>query len=149
MPTRRKEADMNGMDVPRMKGAFRAYKMAMPAKVKFAREAKTIKTLEGNVQASKNDAIMTGINGEQWPISRAKFDSTYEPTGTTKAGEDGEYSKRKIIVYAVKMGIPFTVKVSGKGSSLHGKAGDYLVQYGQNDYGIVENSVFNASYTVI
>lgn len=40
-----------------------------------------IKTLEGNMQASPGDWIITGISGEQYPCKPDIFEKTYEPVG--------------------------------------------------------------------
>lgn len=39
----------------------------------------TIKTLEGDMTASKGDWIITGVNGEQYPVKPEIFKKTYEP----------------------------------------------------------------------
>ena len=38
-----------------------------------------IKTLEGNMIASKGDWIVTGVDGEQYPVKPDIFKKTYEP----------------------------------------------------------------------
>lgn len=38
-----------------------------------------IKTLEGDMLASKGDWIVTGVNGEQYPVKPDIFKKTYEP----------------------------------------------------------------------
>lgn len=37
-----------------------------------------IKTLEGDMLASKGDWIVTGVNGEQYPVKPDVFKKTYE-----------------------------------------------------------------------
>lgn len=39
----------------------------------------TIKTLEGNMIASKNDWIIKGVKGEFYPCKPSIFKATYEP----------------------------------------------------------------------
>lgn len=36
-----------------------------------------IKTLEGVMHANVGDWILTGVNGEQWPVKKEIFDKTY------------------------------------------------------------------------
>jgi hypothetical protein len=38
-----------------------------------------IKTLEGDMLASKGDWIVTGVDGEQYPVKPDIFKKTYEP----------------------------------------------------------------------
>ena len=38
-----------------------------------------IKTLEGDMLASKGDWIVTGVDGEQYPVTPDIFKKTYEP----------------------------------------------------------------------
>lgn len=37
-----------------------------------------IKTLEGTMHAAIGDWIVTGVDGEQWPVKREIFEKTYE-----------------------------------------------------------------------
>ena len=95
------------------------------------------------------DAILTGVEGEQWPIEREKFDASYEPVAPTCPGEDGRYVKKPISVWALQMDEPFFVTVSWSNDRLEGQAGDWLLQYGEGDYGVVKNSVFQKTYEVL
>jgi hypothetical protein len=85
-------------------------------------------------------AIMTGTEGEQWPIPAEKFKQTYDDLG------DGTAAKKNIPVYAVEMNKPFQVKVSWSNDLLKGDPGDYLVQYGPGDYGVVGREIFGKTY---
>lgn len=40
-----------------------------------------IKTLEGTMHANSGDWIITGVDGEQWPVKREIFDKTYKIIG--------------------------------------------------------------------
>lgn len=37
-----------------------------------------IKTLEGNMVAKPGDYIITGVEGEQWPVKKEIFEKTYD-----------------------------------------------------------------------
>lgn len=37
-----------------------------------------IKTLEGTMHANAGDWIITGVNGEQWPVKKDIFEKTYD-----------------------------------------------------------------------
>ena len=121
-------------------GAFKCFKKAIPVKFEIADSEQVIETLEGPVNAHAGDYIMTGVKEERWPIKPNKFESTYVVT------EEGVATKKKIIVKAIQMGQEFQVKVSWSDDLLTGKPGDYLVQYSENDYGAVEQQIFNETY---
>ncbi len=76
-------------------------------KVYFAEKDGAIKTKEDMQPYKAGDAIMTGTEGEQWPILIDSFDKTYEVVDKDK----GLYAKKSIDVYVRKMGEPFTVNV--------------------------------------
>ena len=42
-----------------------------------------IKTLEGDMIASKGDWIVTGVDGEQYPVKPDIFKKTYEPVNSS------------------------------------------------------------------
>ena len=90
--------------------------------------------------ASAGDAIMTGTEGENWPIPGDKFKKTYDDL------KDGTAAKKNIRVFAKEMTGPFQVKVSWSDDLLRGEAGDYLVQYGVGDYGVVGREIFGKTY---
>lgn len=47
------------------------------------------------------------------------------------------------------MSQPFEVKVAWSESLLAGKSGDFLVQYGPNDYGVVAHDIFKETYQIV
>ena len=121
--------------------SFPTHKKPIPLGFEVAQTERTIQTKEGPVTARKGDYIMTGTKGENWPIPKEKFQATYDiqPGGNTAA-------KKKITVYAVEMRKPFEVKVSWSPDTLKGKPGDFLVQYGPGDYGVVDKDIFRETY---
>jgi hypothetical protein len=119
---------------------FESAKKPIPVVFELAGEDKTIETKEGSVRAMAGDAIMTGVEGEQWPIPIEKFNQTYDDLG------DGTASKKDIPVFVKEMSEPFQVKVSWSDDLLSGEAGDYLVQYGPGDYGVVGKDIFLKTY---
>jgi len=129
--------------------AVRVQKKAIPVTVRFADSDGVCNTKEGNVSFKAGDAILTGVEGEQWPIERPKFDASYEAIPPTKNGEDGQYCKKPIQVFALQMNEPFYVNVSWSDDHLEGEPGDWLLQYGEDDYGIVSQSIFEKSYEII
>jgi len=120
--------------------AFETAKRPIPLEFRIAEKDEVIQTKEGPVKASAGDAIMTGTEGENWPIPGDKFEQTYDDLG------DGTAAKKNIPVFAKQMAEPFQVKVSWSNDLLQGEAGDYLVQYGVGDYGVVGREIFGKTY---
>jgi len=138
----------NDIDLSRSKNAMEAIKSSVAIEVFFALDDGICITKEGDVSYKAGDAIMTGTEGERWPIERSKFDTSYEPIAPTKQGENGLYNKKPIAVYALQMDKPFYVTVSWAEDRLEGQPGDWLLQYGENDYGIVSQSIFEKTYEI-
>ena len=122
------------------KTGFKTAKKPIPLKYEIAPSNLTVMTKEGPVAARAGDVIMTGTKGENWPIPKNKFRQTYDIVG------DGLAAKKNIPVSAQQMNKPFNVKVSWSDDLLRGKPGDFLVQYGPGDYGVVEKEIFKQTY---
>ena len=121
--------------------AFKTFKKPIPLKYKIATNNQDVNTKEGVVMANKGDFIMTGTTNEVWPIPAKTFKKTYQIIDENFA------SKKKIIVYALKIQKPLKVKLSwGKNNIINGNIGDYLVQYSGDDYGVVGNQIFQETY---
>ena len=95
------------------------------------------------------DAILTGINGEHWRVSKARFPDKYQPAPATPAGEDGAYISLPNRVFAVPMEQGFQVLLADGESRLTGRAGDWLVDYGDGSLGVVSTRVFDQTYEVV
>jgi hypothetical protein len=127
-------------DLSQDSDAFETAKRPIPLEFRVTEEDETIETKEGSVNAKAGDAVMTGTEGEQWPIPREKFEQTYDVLGPALA------AKKNIPVFAKEMSEPFQVKVSWSDDLLQGEPGDYLVQYGPGDYGVVGREIFKKTY---
>jgi len=160
--------DMNFLkDDPRgirsLEGVRQAQKRPIPLQVHFATEAdlsrtdgafdrghvRTAETAAGDagVRFAVGDAIVTGTAGEQWPIPRQQFESTYAPSAGGAFGADGPFHKVAGPVPVRRMEEPFTVTASW--GELTGQPGDYLVQYGPGDFGIVSDDTFRDTYEML
>ncbi|WP_244817927.1 PGDYG domain-containing protein [Caballeronia sp. Lep1P3] len=120
--------------------AWRVVKRPVALDVRFAEADGTCDTLEGPVRFRAGDAILTGTLGENWPVSRERFDETYELVS------DGRYRKRPLLAYAIRLTAPMKVRVGGQGDVVEGHPGDWLVQYDESDYGLVDAEVFAQAY---
>jgi hypothetical protein len=126
-----------------------ARKLEREVQVQFTPEACTVQTPEGLVHAQAGDAILTGIAGERWRVSRARFAEKYRPVPPTRAGEAGTYLSLRNRILALQMTAPFEVLLADGQSRLTGKASDWLVDYGDGSLGVVSQSIFATTYEIL
>jgi PGDYG protein len=126
--------------------AFRVCKRPIPVLVEFAAADGVCETLEGTVRFRAGDAILTGVRGERWPVTREQFLASYEPVNGGRAGEDGSYIKAPMETYALRLDRPRDVPVGWQNDPLHGEPGDWLLQYADGTYGVMRDAVFRDSY---
>ncbi len=128
---------------------IRARKREHRVEVRFTPVPCTIQTSEGTVHAKQGDAILTGIDGEHWRVSQNRFPHKYRPLPPTAAGDPGPYVSLPNEVVALAMEDAVIVVLADQMSQLSGKAGDYLVDYGDGSLGIVAPRVFATTYEII
>jgi len=126
-----------------------ARKLVREIQVRFTAEPCTVQTSEGLVYARPGDAIITGIAGEHWRVSRAHFAAKYRPVPPTVAGEAGHYVSLPNRIMCVPMSEPFEVLLADGLSRLQGGAGDWLVDYGDGSFGIVSPAIFATTYEIV
>jgi uncharacterized protein (DUF2237 family) len=114
--------------------------------VEFAAAPGELESAVGANRFAAGDALLTGSTGDRWCVSRDRFDAKYRPEPPTVAGEAGSYRNRPVAVRAKRMAVAFTVERSAGGDLLHGNPGDWLVQYGAGDHGIVAAARFTRVY---
>ena len=117
--------------------------------VEFAARGGALVSAVGINRYSPGDALVTGSTGDRWCVSRDRFDAKYDPEPPTVRGEAGDYRNRPVAVLAKRMNEPFSVARTAGGDFLRGDAGDWLVQYGPGDHGIVERTRFERVYRLI
>jgi len=125
-----------------------ARKLEREIDVKFTPVECTVQTSEGLVHAAPGDAIITGTAGEHWRVSRARFADKYRPVPPTVAGEAGRYVSLPNRIMAVPMTEPFEVVLADGVSRLTGRAGEWLVDYGDGSLGIVSPDIFANTYQI-
>ena len=126
-----------------------ARKLEREIDVRFTPIACTVQTSEGVVHARPGDAIITGTTGEHWRVSRARFAEKYRPVPPTVAGEAGRYVSLPNRIMAVPMTEAFEVLLADGVSRLSGRAGEWLVDYGDGSLGIVSQPIFATTYEII
>ena len=126
-----------------------ARKLQREIDVRFTPIECTVQTSEGLVHAAPGDAIITGTAGEHWRVSRARFPHKYRAVLPTVDGEDGRYVSLPNLIMAVPMTEEFGVVLADGVSRLTGRAGEWLVDYGDGSLGIVSEPVFATTYEII
>lgn len=126
-----------------------ARKIEHTIQVEFATAGCTVQTTEGVVHARPGDAILTGIGGERWRVSREHFGDKYQPVPPTRTGESGSYRSLPNRIVALPMSEPFQVLLADGKSRLSGSPGDWLVDYGDGSLGIVSRTVFPTTYDIL
>ncbi|MES2356454.1 MAG: PGDYG domain-containing protein [Pseudomonadota bacterium] len=114
--------------------------------VAFATSDGELISREGPNRYAVGDALITGSTGNQWSVSRDRFDAKYEPVQPLTLGEEGAYRNKPIPVLAKQMHEAFKIARSSGGDMLAGNAEDWLMQYAPDDFGIVENPRFQQVY---
>lgn len=117
--------------------------------VVFATSAGELISREGPNRYCVGDALITGSTGDKWSVSRARFESKYEPIVQYGTGRDGQYRARQIAVLGKQLMEPFCAARSAGGDMLKGAASDWLLQYAPGDYGIIENARFQQVYRML
>ena len=125
-----------------------ARKLEREVQVQFADRACTVQTPEGAVQAQPGDAVLTGIAGERWRVSRKHFPNKYRPAAATRPGDPGTYLSLRNRILAVRMTEPFEVLLADGVSRLHGRPGDWLVDYGDGSLGVISDAIFQVTYEI-
>src|ERR1700744_2320034 len=113
--------------------------------VTFPTTAGTCDTLEGPVRYSAGDAIITGEQGEHWPVVRKNFVASYDPVRPTSAGGGGLYTRRAGEGRAVQLPPATSLSRATVSGRLPGQKGDWLLQYPDGSRAIVREDVFDAS----
>src|ERR1022692_541358 len=137
------------VDLSEDRAARRARKRAVEVQVEFAATGGTLSTMEGPVTYSAGDALLTGTEGERWPVARDTFDLNYAPVAPTRPGKPGRYRKRPLIVWAKLMTEAFDVTLDRDRGSLRGEPGDWLVQYAPADFSVVSARIFAQTYELL
>jgi len=125
-----------------------ARKLEHEVQVQFADRPCTVQTPEGAVQAQAGDAVLTGIAGERWRVTRKHFADKYRPAATTRVGEPGAYLSLRNRILALRMSTPFEVLLADGVSRLNGRPGDWLVDYGDGSLGVISDAIFQVTYEI-
>ncbi|MCC8395831.1 PGDYG domain-containing protein [Paraburkholderia sp. MMS20-SJTR3] len=137
---------MNRVSIAARAGAFRTCKRPLRVQVSFAGAAGQLETLEGTVQYARGDALLTGVEGELWPVPRERFFATYAPLAPTRHGENGSYVKVSEQVWAWRADAPTDLALAGARGTLHVASGDFIVESDSGEVWVVAASIFAKTY---
>ena len=130
-------------------GTQKVRSKSMDREVRFAESSGVCQTMEGPVRYVAGDAVVTGSQSEEWPISRAKFEQAYQPIGTTTIGSAGTYRKTPRDGIAIQLTAPRSVVLNDGRGVLQGRAGDWVIDYGGGDLSLVSASLFGLYYEIL
>ena len=128
--------------------ALCAVKKGLLVSVPFAAAAGVLETRDGPAPYREGDALLTGIQGDSWPMTPECFRSTYAPAPGTAPGSAGKYRKNTSAVRALRMDEPFSAALSDSKDILWGKRGDWLLQYASGEYCVAAGEIFEKTYDV-
>jgi PGDYG protein len=114
--------------------------------VEFAEVDGELQSAVGINRYSRGDALVTGSTGDRWCVSRARFDAKHQSVEGRPSGQNGRYCNIPRPIRGKCMGMPFSVARCADGDVLQGVAGDWLVEYGPGDHGIVARGRFAQVY---
>jgi hypothetical protein len=117
--------------------------------VVFAADNGFLQSREGVNHYAIGDALIAGSTGDRWSVTLDRFRAKYAPVAPTRAGENGRYVSIPIPVLAVQMAENFSVARCRGGDIIHGNAGDWLLQFGPDDHGVVAAMKFAKVYRSI
>ena len=126
--------------------SFRARKRAVEHKAHFLTDAGVVETREGQVRYEVGDALVTGIEGERWPVPRERFFESYLAVAPTRMGEDGRYTKIPRDVWALCVDTPIDVDLPDSRGMLHARPGYIIVQNALGDHAVIGASIFEKYY---
>jgi hypothetical protein len=124
----------------------RVRKRPIATTVRFGDADGTCSTLEGPVRYRAGDAILTGVRGEQWPVSRRAFLAEYLPIAPTTAGQDGQYVKKPSEARALRLDRALAVRVGWQNDPLQAVPGDWLLRYANGSHGVLKDDIFRETY---
>lgn len=138
---------MNIHDLSAMPGAWRARSLPVIVQVEFAGCDGLLETLEGTVAYKQGDAILTGTQGERWPVQHDVFFLKYEPVEGTSPGQPGAYQKRTQYVWVWKADQDVDIELSHGRGTLHAHPGDLIIQYAPGDLAVIQPDIYAHHYT--
>ena len=126
---------------------IKCIKKPIPVYVEFAESSGVLETLEGVVSYQRGDALMIGIKGERWPITRERFEETYYSSDPNLLlGSSGFYLKKPVLVDAFQVDAPCAIHLLNGSGILHANRGDWILHSADGHRWVVADDIFKVSY---
>jgi hypothetical protein len=138
--------DLSQHDLAQDPLAGRYRSQPVQVRVEFALQAGSLATLEGEVGYRAGAALISGQNGERWPVERSEFDRRYHCVGPQAPGQDGLYRKAARPVLARQLMEAFFTCGGAQRDRMTGQPWDWLVQYAPGVHGVVAEALFADLY---
>lgn len=105
-------------------------------------EKTTIHSLEGDVIGNPTDWLITGVNGEQWPVRDEIFKKKYE-----KGSKEGYWRKKPIECkcYQLKEKKPWT---TWNGDKMIAEPGDWMIVQPDGSESSIKDDIFKKTYQI-
>lgn len=117
---------------------------------RIAQDVETVSSLEGDTTAQPGDHIMTGIEGEHYVITAAKFPAKYKDIVWDSEDQVSGVATKIVDVTPREVIFP-TENFQAKtwAGIIDGTPGCALLRYGVDDYGIVQPHLFTKLYVPV
>lgn len=125
--------------------ARRARSRPIIRRLRFAQAPGILQTQEGPVCYAVGDPIIEEPEGS-WPAGRTYVERFYRPQQGLTMGQDGDYTKESQNVLVLQLKDVKRLDMPNAKGVLRGKAGDWLVDYGQGEFSIVGAAQFSQLY---
>lgn len=125
---------------------MKCIKKPVPHPVVFAAGDGVLETREGLVAFAAGDAIVTGVEGECWPIGRARFERDYVALNTGEPGCNGLYMKQPQPVEAEQLTQAHAITLSAARGVLTTQPGDWLITAADGEQWVVADAIFRQTY---
>lgn len=124
-------------------GSFLAFKRPSRDPYQVAKQNGTLNTLEGPVSYEKGFYILTGPEGEEYPMPPDTFREL------KVKNEDGTCSPKKIVKKAKIADHAGFVNTSWGEVLKYDPLVDVIVRHGVGKYGVVKRSIFDKTYEIV
>ena len=130
----------------------KCYKRPIPIQAEKTTKDGFVETKEGPVSYTAGAYIITGVEGERYPVEKDFFESNYVPT------EDGRFKKKYIEIEFLPLVEDVKVPAGPNNDKLDGKAlpenTNIIVRHqkdenGKTHYGVISNDIFKKTYEII
>lgn len=126
------------------------YVLPIPIKLQFeyALQDCVIQTLEGPHNVPAGSVIMTGLEGERYAMSEESFLNKYSDVLFTDASNQKGVATKKVNPGLTYLFLHPHILFSAQmwNGMFDASEGDYLLRYGENDFGIIKPHLFFKLY---